>query len=206
MKHLLALRDGHWGEWERLLGHPFLRRLRAGNVSERGVYAWMEQNYRFVEGLLELQAQLMPRAPRAHRLVLAHGLVGIVEDLDWMAVQPIDLDAPAHPARERYLAFLRLLGQEPYPVSAVSLWAINRTFHDAWSSAAPDGGPFVDLVEHWTAPEFHAYLHDLAEVAEEGWLTASSEERARIHALIEEILRLEWSSWDMAQAFASQYG
>jgi thiaminase len=206
MKHLLVLRDAHWGEWQRLLGHPFLRRLRLGEVSERSVYAWMEQNYRFVEGLLELQAHLVPRAPRCHRLVLAHGLVGIVEDLDWMAIQPINPGAAAHPARERYLAFLRLLEQEPYPVSVVSLWAINRVFHDAWSSAAPSGGPFVDLVEHWTAPEFQAYLHDLAEVAEEGWLAANEEERARIHALIEEILRLEWSSWDMAHALAERYG
>ncbi|WP_293171473.1 hypothetical protein [Oceanithermus sp.] len=206
MKHLLALRDAHWEGWQRLLGHPFLRRLAAGEVSERSVYAWMVQNYRFVEGLLELQAHLVPRAPRAHRLVLAHGLVGIVEDLDWMAVQPIDLDVPAHPARERYLAFLRLLEQEPYAVEIVSLWTINRAFHDAWSSAAPQGGPFADLVGHWTAPEFQAYLHDLAEVAEEAWLAASEEERARIHALIEEILRLEWNSWDMANALAERYG
>jgi len=206
MKHLLALRDAHWSEWERLLDHPFLRRLRAGEVSERSVYAWMEQNYRFVEGLLALQAQLVPRAPRAHRLVLAHGLVGVVEDLDWMAIQPINPGAPAHPARERYLAFLRLLQQEPYPVSIVSLWTINRVFHDAWSSAAPSGGPFVDLVEHWTAPEFHAYLHDLAEVAEEGWLAASEAERARVRALTGEILRLEKGSWDMAQTFATPYG
>ncbi|ADR35473.1 transcriptional activator, tena family [Oceanithermus profundus] len=206
MKHLLALRDAHWDEWERLLGHPFLHRLRGGEVSERSVYAWMEQNYRFVEGLLELQARLVPRAPRAHRLVLAHGLVGIVEDLDWMAIQPINPGAPAHPARERYLAFLRLLDQEPYPVSVVALWTINRVFHDAWSSAAPSGGPFVDLVEHWTAPEFHAYLHDLAEVAEEAWLAAGEAERQRVHALVGEILRLEWGSWDMAQAFAGHYG
>jgi len=30
MKHLLALRNAHWDEWERLLGHPFLHRLRGG--------------------------------------------------------------------------------------------------------------------------------------------------------------------------------
>lgn len=205
MKHLLALRDAHWGEWERLLRHPFLQRLRAREVSERSVYAWMEQNFHFAEGLLGLQAQLVHRAPNPHRLVLAHGLVGIVEDLDWMTVQPIDPQADTHPARERYLAFLRLLGQEPYPVSIVSLWAINRAFHDAWNSAAPSGGPFVDLAEHWTAPEFQAYLHDLAEVAEEAWLSASESERERMHALLGEILKLERGSWDMALAFALQY-
>jgi len=206
MKHLLSVRDAHWSEWRRLLEHPFLRRLREGEVSERSLYAWMEQDYHFVKGLLELQARMVPRAPHAHRLVLAHGLVGIVEELDWLAIQPIDPDAPAHPARERYLAFLRLLDQETYPVSVVALWTINRVFHDAWSSAAPSGGPFVDLVEHWTAPEFLAYLHDLAGVAEEAWLTASEEEQSRIHALVDEILRLEAGSWDMAQTFATQYG
>jgi len=206
MMHLLSLRDAHWNEWERLLNHPFLRRLRSKEVSIRSVYAWMEQNYRFVEGLMGLQAQLIPKAPHTHRMVLAHGLMVIVEDLDWMRFQPINPEAETHPARERYLAFLRLLAQESYPVTVVCLWTINRTFHDAWSVAAPGGGPLVDLAYHWTSPEFLAYLHDLAEVAEETFLKASEEEKDRIHALVGEILRLEWASWDMAQSFVGHYG
>ena len=206
MKHLLALRDAHWEGWRRLLEHPFLRRLATGEVAERSVYAWMEQDYRFIEGLLELQAGLVSLAPRSHRLVLAHGLVSIAEDLDWLAVQPIDPGASPHPARERYLAFLRLLAQEPYPVSIVSLWAINQTFQDAWTGASPRARPFLDLVERWSGPEYYAYMHDLAEIAEEGWLAASEEERGRIHAFLEEILRLEWGSWDMANALARRFG
>jgi len=206
MKNLMALRDAHWDAWQHLLRHPFLRRLAAGEVPERSTYAWMEQNFRFVEGLLAFQAKLIPEAPRRHRLVLAHGLVGIVEDLDWMEAQPINSEAPAHPARERYLAFLRMLSQEPYVVGIVGLWAINRAFHDAWSAAAPQARVFRDLVDHWMSPEFQAYMHDLGEIAEEAWLRADEQEKRRIHALVEEVIRLEWGVWDMTSDFASRYG
>ena len=205
MKNLLALRDAHWDAWKQLLKHPFLNKLASGEVSERSTYAWMEQNFRFVEGLLDFQARLLPQAPRQHRLVLAHGLVGIVEDLDWMEIQPINPNAPAHPARERYLAFLRMLSQESYVIGVVSLWAINRAFHDAWAAAAPQEPTFRDLVDHWMTPEFQAYMHDLGEIAEEAWLRASDDERERIHALVEEIIRLEWGVWEMTQHFSSQY-
>ncbi len=206
MRKLLKLRDAHWEEWKKLLSHPTLQRLASGAVSERSTYAWMEQNFRFVEGLLAFQAQLLPRAPRRHRLVLATGLVDIVEDLDWMAIQPIDTEAPPHPARERYLAFLRMLGQEPYPIGMVSLWVMNRAFHDAWSVAPPQAKVFIDLADHWMSPEFQAYLHDLGEVAEEALERADEGELERINALVEEIIRLEWGIWDMTNAFVSQYG
>jgi len=206
MRKLLDLRDAHWEEWKKLLGHPMLRRLASGEVSERSTYAWMEQNFRFVEGLLAFQAHLLPRAPRRHRLVLATGLVDIVEDLDWMAVQPINTEAPPHPARERYLAFLRMLGQESYRVGVVSLWVMNRAFHDAWNAAAPRSQIFIDMVDHWTSPEFQAYLHDLGEVAEEALERTDGAEKERINALIDEIIRLEWGIWDMTNAFVSQYG
>ncbi|WP_457631594.1 hypothetical protein [Oceanithermus sp.] len=206
MKRLLELRDKHWEEWKKLLVHPMLQRLASGALSERSTYAWMEQNYRFVEGLLAFQAHLLPRAPRQHRLVLAHGLVGIVEDLDWMAVQPIDTNAPPHPARERYLAFLRMLAQEPYNVGIVSLWMLNRAFHDAWNAAAPRERVFIDLVDHWMSPEFQAYLHDLGEVAEEALAQASDGEKERIDALVQEIIRLERGIWDMTNSFVNQYG
>ncbi|WP_457637954.1 hypothetical protein [Oceanithermus sp.] len=206
MKKLLDLRDAHWEEWRKLLGHPMLRRMAAGEVSERAAYAWMEQDYRFVEGLLAFQSKLLPRAPRLHRLVLATGLVDIVEDLDWIAMQPISIEAQPHPARERYLAFLRMLGQETYPVGAVSLWVMNRTFHDAWNAAVPKSQIFIDLVDHWMSPEFQAYLHDLGEVAEEALSRADEVEKRRIDALTSEIIRLEWGIWDMTNAFVSQYG
>jgi len=205
MVKLLELRDAHWDDWRRLLEHPVLRRLAEGNLSERSIYAWMEQDYRFVEGLLAFQAQLLPRAPSQHRLVLAHGLSVIVEDLDWMEFQPININAPPHPTRQRYLAFLRMLSQEPYRVGATTLWVLNRTFHDAWSAAAPQEKVFVNLIEHWMSPEFLAYMHDLGEVGESAYAAASEAEKERIHSLVDEVIRLEWASWDMANVIAKRY-
>jgi len=206
MKMLLELRDAHWDDWKKLLSHPMLKKMADGSLSDRSIYAWMEQDYCFVEGLLAFQSQLLPRAPRQHRLVLAHGVVAIVEDMDWMEFQPINIKAPPHPTRERYLAFLRMLSQESYNVGAVILWVLNRTFHDAWEAAAPREEIFIDLAQHWMTPEFHAYLHDLAEVAESALLKADEGELSRIHALVDEVIRLEWASWDMAQTFVAQYG
>ncbi len=202
----MALRDAHWRGWEKVIGHPFLRLVSENALSQRSAQAWIEQNYHFVEGMLAFQADLLKRAPQRHRLVLANGLSSIVEDLDWMLYQPIDLAAPPHPARQRYIAFLRMLGQQPYPVGITGLWAINRIFHDAWNAAAPRSRAFMNLAEHWSLPEFMAYLHDLSEAAAEALDAASEDEVRRINALIEEIIRLELASWDMAQAFAKAYG
>jgi len=205
MVKLLELRAAHWDNWQRLLEHPVLRRLAEGSLSERSIYAWMEQDYRFVEGLLAFQAQLLTRAPSQHRLVLAHGLSAIVEDLDWMEFQPININAPPHPARQRYLEFLRTIAQEPYQVGATILWVLNRTFYDAWSTAAPQEKAFVNLIEHWTSAEFMAYMHDLGELAEAAFTTAGEAEKERIHSLVEEVIRLEWASWEMANILAKRY-
>jgi thiaminase/transcriptional activator TenA len=71
-----------------------------------------------------------------------------------------------------------------------TLWVIEKVYLDAWSSAVSATSPFREFVEHWTTPDFAAYVDALGEQAKPD----GQDE------LIAEVLTREVAFWDMALA------
>ena len=158
---------------------------------------WLAQDYRFVADLLRFQARLLGRAPRPAQHVLAGGLVALVDELSWFeqraAVRHIGLDARPLPATTAYGRLLECLDSADFPVALTMLWALERTYLDAWSYALPGAPAYQEFVAHWTTPQFAVYVAALQAAADDGLC-----DQADIDARFIEVLKAEIGFWDMA--------
>lgn len=155
---------------------------------------WLQQDYPFVEALYRYVVGLLAEAPQAHRIPLVHALLATVEELDWLLAQGADPQAPVHPVREEYIALLSEMGTLAYPYRLVFLYLLNRLFLEAWNAHVEGDGPWQELSEHWSAPEFQAVLFDL-EVMAQGQLP-SLDSRVVAHYL-GRILEMEKKTWGL---------
>ena len=146
----------------------------------------------FVTDLLTFQARLLARVPRQAQGVLAGGCVALVAELDWFemkaAERALDVTADALPATLAYRELLIRFDSEPADAALTALWAIEKVYLLAWSHARSEDSPFAEFVEHWTVPEFAAYVEGLEQVADPD-----------THGdIVREVLEHEIAFWDMA--------
>jgi thiaminase len=160
----------HADAWRRATRHPFLDAVRDGTLPPAAFDTWLVQDAHFLADLLRFQARLLARAPRPAQAVLAGGCVALVGELDWFtrvaAARGLDLDAPQLPATIAYGDLLYRLDAADVGTALAALWAIERTYLDAWSAALPGAGQYRAFVEHWTAPGFASYVAALETAAD----------------------------------------
>ncbi len=177
--------------WECATRHPFLAAVRDGTLAVGRFDTWLAQDHLFVGDLLWFQARLLARAPRAAQRVLAAGAGALVDELAWFEQlaneRRISLGPPARPATLAYRRLLERLDGAGFDDAMTALWAVEKTYLEAWRFAAPGADPYRDVVSHWTAPAFADYVDGLA-------ATCS----APPHAAVDEVLEHEIAFWDMA--------
>jgi formylaminopyrimidine deformylase / aminopyrimidine aminohydrolase len=178
--------------WTAAVRHPFLDAVRDGTISDAAFDRWLVQDALFVDDLVTFQARLLARAPRSAQSVLAGGCVALVAELDWFDVKAadrgVDLNQPALPGTLAYRRFLHRLDDVPYAAAVTALWALERVYLLAWTSARSERSPFVEFVDHWTVPDFANYVDALGDLATPG----------EHGDLIEKVLTLEVGFWEMA--------
>lgn len=195
----LALLDGvpdAAAAWTAATTHPFLDAVRDGRLAPGAFATWLAQDALFVADLLAFQARLVARAPRPAQRVLAGGVVALVAELDWFdalaAHRGLDLDVEPLEATRDYADLLAALDAAPYPEAVTCLWALERVYLDAWTSALPATGDDAEVVEHWTGPAFEAYVTELERLA-----AAAAPELADRRLLLA-VLHQEAAFWAMA--------
>ncbi|MDW8356562.1 hypothetical protein [Thermus sp.] len=155
---------------------------------------WLQQDYPFVEALYRYQVGLLREAPQPHRAPLVQALMATVEELDWLLAHGADPQAPAHPVREEYVALLGEMEGLAYPYRLVLFYFLNRLFLEAWNAHVAGEGPWQELTEHWSAPEFQAVLFDL-EVMALGQVARLDE--GLLRAYLGRILEMEKKTWSL---------
>ncbi|WP_222195630.1 TenA family transcriptional regulator [Modestobacter italicus] len=184
----------HPDAWRGATAHPFLQAVADGSLPPAAFDTWLVQDARFVADLLRFQARLLARAPRPAQAVLAAGAVALVEELAWFdqqaAARGLDLTAPARPATAAYAGLLDRLDGADVPTALTALWTIERTYLDAWSSAAPGAPAYREFVEHWTVPAFAGYVAGLEEAADAAGGSGDT--------LFLEVVAAETAFWQMA--------
>jgi thiaminase/transcriptional activator TenA len=185
----------HSDAWLGATAHPFLAAVRDGSVPVAAFDTWLAQDARFVADLLRFQARLLARAPRPAWPVLAAGLVSLVEELAWFeeqaVVRGLEPAAPALPATAAYADLLARLDEADVGTALTALWAIERSYLDAWSTASPGAPEYREFVEHWTLPGFAGYVTGLAAAADAGG--GGTDDAAFL-----ELVAAETAFWDMA--------
>ena len=189
----------HADAWSRATRHPFLDAVRDGTLPAAAFDTWLVQDAHFLGDLLRFQARLLARAPRPAQAVLAAGCVALVEELDWFArvadERGLDLDAPQLPATVAYGDLLYRLDAADVGVALAALWAIERTYLDAWSAARPGPGPYREFVEHWTLPGFASYVAGLETAAD---AAAADEAGTGDDGVFLEVVAAEAAFWQTA--------
>ena len=179
------------GLWERATRHPFLVAVRDGGLPVAAFDTWLAQDHRFVGDLLWFQARLLARAPRPAQPVLATGAADLVDELAWFEglaeARGLDLGAPPQPATLAYRQLLERLDSAAPDDAMTALWALERTYLEAWRFAAPGAEPYREVVGHWTAPAFAGYVDRLAVACP-----------SREGPLVDEVLAHEIAFWEMA--------
>ncbi|WP_123026694.1 thiaminase II/PqqC family protein [Mycolicibacterium stellerae] len=182
----------HDSLWNAATRHPFLDAVRDGTITASAFDRWLVQDALFVADLLTFQARLLARAPRRAQAVLAGGCGALVTELDWFEDQAtrrrLQLESQPLGATLAYRELLQRLDAAPYVAAVTALWVIEQVYLLAWTSAASDSTPFGEFVEHWSTPEFAAYVAALGELA-----TPDEHEE-----LVGDVLALEVAFWDMA--------
>ncbi len=193
MSALDELIERYRAEWRAAVAHPFIEGVRDGGLPEAAFQSWLVQDYLFVSDLLAFQARLLAIAPRSAQAVLAAGLVALEAELGWMEGHGrrlrLDLDVGRNPATAAYRHYLEEVLEQGFAPAITTLWALERTYLEAWRNAAPGAGAYREFVEHWTVPEFASYVGQLAQVTE----AAGASEQAFLRTA-----RLEHDFWEHA--------
>lgn len=199
-----GLLDQYADLWHEATHHPFLDGVREGSLPAGAFERWLVQDYLYVLDLLPFQTRLLAHAPRPSQAVLAGGLVALEAELTWFEGLARDrdlaLDVLLHPTANAYREMLLALEVESYTVGITGLWAIERAYLEAWRSAAPGHPDYREFVEHWTVPEFDAYVAGLETAAGEALQVSSDEEHGRAEEAFVNVARLERDFWEMAFA------
>jgi thiaminase len=187
--------------WHRATRHPFLDGVRDGTLPQEAFRRWLVQDYHFVRGLLRAQAYVLAAAPRSDQRVLAAGLLGLVDELEWFeghaASRGWDLQARGHPTCHAYVEFLWGLPQAPYAAQITALWACERAYLEAWTSAFPGVPAYREFVEHWTQPAFAEYVAGLEVCARRALAKASASELASAEEAFCRVADYEAAFWEM---------
>lgn len=174
--------------WAAATQHPFLDGIRDGSLARQRFRRWLDADHAFLQDLLRFQAQLLEDAPEPDRPVLADGLGALEAELAWFEAQAgalgLDLEGRPHPTVRAYREHLERLGAAGYASALTGLWTLERAYLDAWTGAQPGAGDYRRFVEHWTTPEFGAYVARLGEAvalagADEAAFLATADLEAR---------------------------
>lgn len=187
---------GHPAEWTAATHHPFLEGVRDGSLPEAAFRTWLVQDYLFVSDLLRFQSRLLSVAPRAGQRLLVGGLVALEAELGWFESQAVRLDLrfdlERHSVTEAYRR--RLLSYaDDWARGITALWTGERTYLESWSGVAPGAPAYREFVEHWTHPDFSAYVGELERQVD----AAGPDEEAFV-----EVCSLERQFWEMAWSSA----
>ncbi len=177
--------------WERATKHPFLAAVREGTLPTAAFDTWLAQDHLFVGDLLRFQARLLARAPRAAQPVLVAGAAALVGELAWFEEladgRRLDLGSPAQPATLAYRRLLDRLDAARFDDAMTALWAVEKSYLEAWRFAAPGAEPYREVVAHWTTPGFADYVDCLAAACS-----------SLAGPLVDEVLVHEIAFWEMA--------
>ncbi|MPZ99126.1 MAG: TenA family transcriptional regulator [Dehalococcoidia bacterium] len=203
-----ALLERYRDEWSAsTAGSSFIAGARDGSLDLKSFGRWMAQDRHFIDGLYGAQARVIALASGDGRRALLDGLVALQDELDWFEEQSrgrgVELDV--EPAEEclAFVDYLHTLAFAPLAVTLTAIWAVERSYLDAWSAARPGAGPYREFVEHWSNAGFRDYVARLQTAADEALRGASAQERTDAERAFRRVMAFEGRFWRMAEGAGS---
>ncbi len=148
----------------------FLDAIGDGTLPEDAFDRWLVQDYLFVRGFASFVALVAAKTPRPAQSVVIGGLAALDDELGWFeghaAGRGLDLGAEPHPVCRRYVDFLLATAYtRPLAVLLAVFYGVEVAYTVAWGRLEAKG-PYAELIERWTAPDFQAYVAELGKLAD----------------------------------------
>jgi thiaminase/transcriptional activator TenA len=86
---------------------------------------------------------------------------------------------------------MRCAYTQPYAVLLAILFGVEASYHAAWSALTPSG-PYAELIERWSNPDFAAYTTALGGLAERHREEAAQEYFNEVLAHERDFWRMSW--------------
>jgi formylaminopyrimidine deformylase / aminopyrimidine aminohydrolase len=186
------------------LGHPVYQRGADGTLPQEAFRRWLIQDRHFIDGLYQAQARVIPLVTGEARRTLLNGVVALQEEMDWLADRAthLGLDLAAEPVDDclAFTDYLQTLAFVAPSVALTAIWAVERSYLDAWSAARPGAAPYREFVEHWSNDGFRAYVDALHRAANEALQAAATAEHAGAHLAFRRVMTFERRFWAMTNA------
>lgn len=202
MKRCQELIERHEAAWRDATRHPFLDACAEARIGTDPFHTWLVQDYLFVVEFTRFAGRVLAAAPAPHLAALIGGVAALGEELAWFraraAGRSLALGVARHPTCERYVAFMEQVAAEPYTVQAVTFWAIEKAYNDAWRLPGPMAPPYDEFADRWGSPAFTDYVEVLESQADEALAGSNGDIRAGAEGAFLEVAGLERMFWQMA--------
>ena len=192
--------------WRRWRPHPFTREVAEGTLDEKVFLRWLAQDYLFVREGLRFLAVLLGKAPAHLLAALADTIHAWKNELELFRAHAeragAELQVRPFFVTRAYLDFLLAVAhQTPFQTGWAVLFAVERSYHDAWrwagEHAAPDN-PYREWIDNWGSAEFGAFVAFLADTLDEQTAGLKAPALAEVREKFAETARFEALFWDMA--------
>lgn len=188
--------------WQQATVHPFLQQCQLGTLESEKFNTWLVQDYLFVLEFTRFAARTLAIAPTEHFHVLLGGLSALKDELNWFQdkarERQLDLNVPRQATCQAYCDYLQSLSQQPYPVLATALWAIELAYNQAWQLPGQMPVPYAEFAERWGNLDFTAYVKLLEKQADTALQNSDRETEKQAEAAFVRIASLEKEFWQMA--------
>ena len=206
-----ALIERHREEWEASTSAPaFIAGARDGTLDTGAFERWLAQDRHFIDGLYDAQLRVAALASDKARRTLLDGVVALQEELDWFAEQSVErgirLDVEPVDDCLAFVEYLLTLAFAPLAVALTAIWAVERSYLDAWGAARPGAERYREFVEHWSSEGFHAYVDRLRDAANEALSAASEGDRREAGHAFRRVMAFERRFWQMTESGEQRAG
>ncbi|KAJ3055295.1 hypothetical protein HK097_010952 [Rhizophlyctis rosea] len=202
--------------YKQAVNHRFLKGV-AEQTANESFQAWLSQDLHFVLGYIKILSLTLARVPKEAKPGKAESdLVGfataigsITEEFAFFREQAKIHDIPLTytddtigPVTRRYIEYLTKLATEgSYAELLTGVWAAERIYLDSWSYAAESTplnktNKWQKFINHWTKPDFVAFVNWLEGLTDE----AAGEVSEKVDNVFKAIIQLEVEFWDAAVA------
>jgi thiaminase/transcriptional activator TenA len=194
--------------WQGATRHRFLDDCKTGAILPQQFNTWLVQDYLFVVEFTRMVARLLSVATVPDFDNLLGGLQALKDELNWFrekaAERGLDLGTAKQQTCRRYCEFMDDLARESYAVQAVSFWAIELAYNQAWQLPGPMVPPYDEFADRWGNPGFTAYVELLEQQADKALAVAAEQDLTKAAEMFLLVADLEKHFWQMAFAGADR--
>jgi thiaminase/transcriptional activator TenA len=192
----------HTEPWKQATVHPFLQECQSGKIQPQQFNTWLVQDYLFVVEFTRLLAKTLANAPVKHYDVLLGGLSAIKDELNWFQAKAqernLDLNVPRQQTCQAYCEYMQRVGEMPYPLQAMVIWAIELAYNQAWQQPGKMVSPYDEFAQRWGNADFTEYVKLLEKQADQALSNLDGETQQQAESAFLKIADLEKDFWQMA--------